>query len=45
MSILSAIPVIINIFDKAVDIIHKLVPDKDLAAKLQHELELTFTQI
>lgn len=45
MSILTAIPIIGNIFDKAVDIIDKLVPDRDLAAKLRQELELTFTQI
>lgn len=45
MSILSAIPIIGNIFDKAVNVIDKFVPDKDLAAKLRQELELTFTQI
>lgn len=45
MSILSAIPIIGNIFDKAVNVIDKIVPDKDLAQKLRQEHELTFTRI
>lgn len=45
MSILSSIPLIGNLFVKAVGIIDKVVPDKDLVAKLRQELELTFTLI
>lgn len=45
MSILTAIPVIGEIFKKSADVIDKVIPDKDLALKLKHELEMiTFEQ-
>jgi hypothetical protein len=37
---LSAIPVIGNIVSKAMDVIDKMVPDKDLATKLKHDFEV-----
>ena len=39
MPILQAIPIIGQIIDKAEGIIDKWVPDKDLAAKLNHDLQ------
>ena len=38
MSLLSSIPIIGKIFDKTVDIIDKVVSDKDLATKIKGEL-------
>lgn len=40
MSILTAIPIIGELFKKSADVIDKVVPDKDLAMKLKHELEM-----
>lgn len=40
MSFIAAIPVIGAILEKAVSVVDKLVPDKDLAAKLKHDMEV-----
>ena len=40
MSFLSSVPIIGELFKKSADIIDKVVPDKDLAMKLKHELEM-----
>ncbi len=40
MSFLAAIPVVGALVEKALDVVDKLVPDKDLAAKLKHEMEV-----
>ncbi len=40
MSLLSSIPIIGKIFDKTIAIVEKVVPDKDLAAKIKGELAM-----
>lgn len=40
MGFLAAIPVIGGIVEKVVGVVDKLVPDKDLATRLRHEMEV-----
>lgn len=45
MSLLNAIPIVGQIIDKAGTIIEKAVSDKDLAAKLNHDLQSELLQL